>query len=282
MKHAAVLLAAGRGSRLSEHTEHLPKAILPIGPRSASDKTETCFLRRQVELLEHFKVDPIVVVIGYMHELMRAELAAWAPRVRITINPTPEIETSGSLHSLQYALREHRDLLDGSRQTLYMDADIVYHRDVLRRLIEAPTGSVALVCDRHRSSDEEVLIYGTADAPRYIGKGLSEELVQGERCLGEAVGIVRLAPADQPIALKIVDWMIGSPDAPITSLQRRGFGPARKATEHEELTQRLMHYGRMGAVVFSGEELPFMEVDTPDEYRFARSELMPKLVAMEQ
>jgi len=130
-KHGAVLLAAGRGSRLSEHTEHLPKAILPIGPISANNKTETCFLRRQIGLLTYFNVDPIVVVIGYMQERVRAQLQEWAPQVRISVNPTPEIETSGSLHSLQFAIREHRELIDGSRQSLYMDADIVYHRDVL-------------------------------------------------------------------------------------------------------------------------------------------------------
>ena len=49
--YEAVILAAGRGSRMGERTSAYPKALLPIGPRSLHDATETNFLRRQVELL---------------------------------------------------------------------------------------------------------------------------------------------------------------------------------------------------------------------------------------
>ena len=39
--YQAVILAAGRGSRLHEHTHEIPKALLPIGPRALNDKTKT-------------------------------------------------------------------------------------------------------------------------------------------------------------------------------------------------------------------------------------------------
>ena len=48
-QYQAVILAAGRGSRLGDRTKEIPKALLPIGPRSLTDKTETTFLRRQSE-----------------------------------------------------------------------------------------------------------------------------------------------------------------------------------------------------------------------------------------
>jgi len=199
----------------------------------------------------------------------------------VAINPTPEIETSGSLHSVQFAMRSEHGLLDGTRQTLVMDADIVYHRDVLRRILEAPVQTTILTCDRHRSSDEEVLVWGTHEAPRFLGKGLNERLVDGEPLLGEATGIVKIAPAHHQLTRETIDWMVGDPDAPHGSLASIGFGPARRATEHEELSQRLMRYGLMRCVTFSGEELPFMEVDAEDEYAYLREEVYPRILDME-
>jgi hypothetical protein len=37
----------------------------------------------------------------------------------------------------------------------------------------------------------------------------------------------------------------------------------------------------MQALTFPGDELPFLEVDTAEEYRMLRTELYPRLLAME-
>ena len=42
-----------------------------------------------------------------------------------------------------------------------------------------------------------------------------------------------------------------------------------------------MRCGRMRVLTFAGEELPFLEVDTADEYQTLRTELYPRLIAME-
>lgn len=279
--YQAVILAAGRGSRLSEQTTARPKALLPIGPRGHDDATEVSFLRRQVELLGALGVEQVVVVIGYLGEVIAAEVSSWPGSIELVINTTQDIRTSGSLHSFQHAIRAPQSVLDGRYQTLLMDADIVYHRDVLSCLLAAPEASTLLVCDRYRTSAEEVLVYGTTRRPRYLGKGLTPELVDGAPCLGEATGIVKFAPCDHAVVRQTIDWLLGNPDARDGSLEYRGFGPARRATEHEELTDRLMRSGRMRALTFPGDELPFLEVDTAEEYRMLRTELYPRLLAME-
>src|SRR5436190_21532022 len=94
--YQAVILAAGRGSRLHEHTHEIPKALLPIGPRALSDKTETNFLRRQVELLHSLGVTQIVVVVGCLKEQIIDAVTRWDVKVQPVVNPTPAIGTSGS------------------------------------------------------------------------------------------------------------------------------------------------------------------------------------------
>ncbi len=278
--YQAVILSAGRGVRLAEKTDEIPKALLTIGPRSTADPTETCFLRRQIEILYDLGVDQIVVVVGYLRQQLSEALAAWAPRVQLVVNPAPDITLSGSLDSFQCAARSPHGILNGTRQTLLMDADIVYHRKVLELLLEAPADNTQLICETQAADNEEVLAFGTTEQLRFLGKGLTPDLTAGAPCLGEATGIVKFAPQDHALARMTMNWLLGDPDAPEGSPQRKGFGPARRATEHEELSQRFMHYRRMRGVTF-GEELPFMEVDSLEEYIHLREHFYPRLLKME-
>lgn len=283
MKHnvQAVILAAGRGSRLGPFTKECHKALLPIGRDPSRQGEETCFLRRQIEVLQQLGVDDIVVVVGYKRQQIVDALTRWGlEAVRVVVNPTTESGASGSLHSLQYAVTAGLGVLSTERDTLVMDADIVYHRDVLERLLRA-NGSTTLVCDQYDPGPEPVLVFGSVAKPRFIGKGLVPALVDDAPCLGEATGIIKLAPSDHPFARAMMDWMLGDPTAPEATLERRGFGPARKATEHEELTDRLMRHGRMHALVFSGKDLPFVEVDTVSDYEDLRARVYPAILRAE-
>jgi len=277
----AVILAAGRGSRLGRETNARPKALLPIGSTAAGHGDETNLLRRQIELLRNFGVEQVVVVVGYLREFVTAEIQSWAPGICVVENPTSEIDSSGSLHSFQFAARSPFGVLDGHHSTLLMDADIVYHRGVLELILDTPDESTMLVCDRNVGNGEEVLVYGTPKHPRFMGKGLVDELVAGCPCLGEAVGIVKFAPQDHRLVRCTMEWLLGDPDAPPGTLEHRGFGSARRGTEHEELTERFMRYGKMRALIFSGDELPFLEVDTPEDYQDLRVEVYPRILAAE-
>lgn len=279
-QYQAVILAAGRGSRLAERTREMPKALLPIGPRSLTDRTETSFLRRQSELLYVAGVKQIVIVVGSLKQMIIDDVKHWDIPVTLVENPTPDMGTSGSLHSFQYAVRSPHGILDGRMQTILADADIVYHRDVLKTLLDSPAQSSLLVCHRTSGDNEEVRAYGSEARPRFLGKALTPALVGGEPCLGEATGIVKLAPQDHALARETINWMVGDPDAEEGTPRRRGYSPAGKATEHEELTQRFMRYGRMRCVRF-GEELPFMECDDAREYARVRESFYPALLAME-
>ncbi len=67
MIRTAVLLAAGRGSRLGGLTADLPKAMLPIGPTTVID--------RAVISLQDAGIQRLVVVTGHLAERLETHLA---------------------------------------------------------------------------------------------------------------------------------------------------------------------------------------------------------------
>lgn len=59
----AVILAAGKGSRLASFTKNIPKCLLEIGQKTILD--------RQIEILEKNGVDDIIIVAGYKINLIK-------------------------------------------------------------------------------------------------------------------------------------------------------------------------------------------------------------------
>ena len=98
---AAVLLAAGEGSRLGS----IPKSLLTLNGQS--------LLRRQIAALRLAKIKQIVVVTGFFHPLIEAELKDQS--VVVIRNQTPE---AGQQSSVRLGLGQLRDPYDFSFITL--------------------------------------------------------------------------------------------------------------------------------------------------------------------
>jgi len=64
---SAVLLAAGRGSRLGAHTDDRPKCLVEVAGRS--------MLERMLGELVALGVQRLLLVVGFREELLRARLA---------------------------------------------------------------------------------------------------------------------------------------------------------------------------------------------------------------
>src|ERR1700691_3102273 len=112
----AVILAAGRGSRLSRaEGSHLPKCLLKFGGIS--------LLERHLRLLQAAEVDEVVVALGFQHPVVEAELARLAalglPKAEVFINQRFTLGSVLTVHVVADAMRRGGD-------GLLMDADVLY------------------------------------------------------------------------------------------------------------------------------------------------------------
>jgi L-glutamine-phosphate cytidylyltransferase len=120
----AIILAAGRGRRMGEYGENLPKSLLPFAGRP--------LIEHQIETLRAGGVSEIVLVTGFKHELMQF------PNCRTYHNP--EYATTNMIESLLCA----RDEL--AEPALIAYADILYTPDLVRKMI-AGCGEVDVAVD---------------------------------------------------------------------------------------------------------------------------------------
>ena len=259
----AVILAAGRGSRLASVAAGTPKPLLPIDGAGGT----VTFLDWHARCLAATGVRAIYLVGS--HRTVGARVAAPAGiATQWILNPNADPARSGSACSMQIAWTSAHRILDGASRVLLMDADVAYDPALLRLVADAPEPrSKLLVAAHHADTGEEVLVYGDPCAPgvpRRLGKGLrGTAAVAGMPCLGEAAGIVLFEPADHALLAALTDWCVNA-------------SPRAGRCEHEDVTQLLMLQDRVRAVRF-GPEHPFIEVDTPADYARLRDEVFPRL-----
>ncbi len=170
----AVILVAGRGMRLREATE-FPKCLFAPGGVSLID--------RYITQLDALGI-AATVVVGFRGDAVRQRLAELAPRHVPTVVTNPDFEL-GSILSLARGL----DMTAGD--VLLMDGDVLFHPDLLRRLVDAPHANALLVDVGTEFTGEEYM--AGVDAGRVTE--LRRAAVPGHEACGEWVGFARLDAA---------------------------------------------------------------------------------------
>ena len=125
----AVIVAAGRSSRLYPLTEGLPKCLLDVGSRS--------MIARSLDSLKAGGIDRIYVVVGYCREKIQQNLNGSVEFIH-----NPYYASCNNMGSLWFA---HPQV--SGRPFVYMHADLVYHPDLLVRMLEAPQKPGRLLVD---------------------------------------------------------------------------------------------------------------------------------------
>lgn len=120
----AVILAAGRGSRLRPLTDTVPKPLVPVAGRGT--------LVRLLEILPP-SVDRVILIVGYLEEKIRETVGdSFAGRSIVYVTQHPLDGTGGALRQAQSSLRSERFLV--------LNGDDLYGRSDLERLCEVERG----------------------------------------------------------------------------------------------------------------------------------------------
>lgn len=243
----AVILAAGRGTRMAGATGGKPKGFLP-----ANDKT---FVSRAIDILRAEGVADIVIVTGFGAPLYDELAATYGFGVRTVFNP--EFATKGTMRSLLAAI-ENTDA-----PLLILDGDIVFEKRAVRLILQDPLDSAIVLSGIGTLGDEFYAWTSQAGSgPRCWLKHLSKyRSDRSDPPDGEHMGIIKLGKA---LVEALRCWVEQNP------------------TEADTLPYELCLLPMLAEHSMAAVHIPdliWTEVDTPAMLHQAQTTILPKLAA---
>jgi len=242
----AIILAAGVARRLAPLTDKTHKALLPVGGRPV--------LARMLSALADSGIRETTIVVGHCADQVRALAGKRQGRMAIRYVENPAY-TKGSVLSL-YAAREQL-----TEPVLVMDADVLFPRVFLRRLLAVPAPSALLIDRGFADTGEEVKLYTRRDRVIALGKKIVPEAWEA---VGEGIGFFKCGAAAGPELVQAMEHVIASGDG---------------LNEYEDALHILVQRVYVGWVDVTG--LPWTEIDFAEDLRRAEDEVLPRLVRVD-
>lgn len=233
----AIILAAGKGTRL-DGAAVKPKCLVDVGGST--------LLHRQIDTLRSLSVREIVVVVGFGADSIREECDD-----EISFVENNVFAETSSLYSLWLA-REH--LSDGF---VVLNSDVLFHPQMLADLLECDHGDALLISDSDPNplGDEEMKIKMRDRFVVDISKQMDPLEADGEN-----VGIVKFSAAGAKVLVEYMNALIGAGEL-------KHWAP-----------RAFLEFARNHPLyALSTGGLPWIEIDFPQDYQRAVSEILPQI-----
>lgn len=236
----AIILAAGRGSRLNGTAGELPKCLVKLGGLT--------LVERQIQVLRAAGIDDIAMVVGCQADRVRRACGQ-----DVTYVENVRYAQTNSLYSLWMA----RPLL--YEGFVVLNCDVVFHPALLSDLLTSRHENALLLGYREASAppfgDEEMKVKVRGGRVMDMSKTMDPAEADGEN-----LGIVKFGTQGAAALVDIMDRLIAEGGT-------RDWAPRAFAAFAQ--TQPLYAIGTRG--------LPWTEIDFPEDYERAVSDILPAI-----
>ena len=172
----AIIMAAGKGSRLGELTKGKPKSFAEIKGKK--------LIEYNITLLKKYHIDEIIIVTGYQCEAFE-KLATGEENIRLIYNPFYEmVNVLGSFYMGMEALQD---------DFIYLHADTLCEPAIFEKLVEMD-GDIILPVEYKQCDDEAMKVRSENGKVIQITKQMSADEAEGE-FIGVAAFRKKVIPA---------------------------------------------------------------------------------------
>ncbi len=244
----AAMLAAGMGRRLGR-PPHEPKVLLRFAGES--------LLSRHLRILRHLGIERIDMAVGYRAPSIVEEIERLGAgrAVRRWYNDDYD---RGSVMSL-YTLHE---VFSAGEPVVFMDADVLYDHRLMARLLTAAADDCFLM-DRRLEPGEDPVKLCLRDG---VLVDLHKRPTAPHDHRGEWIGFARFAPQTA---------------AEIAAVAQDYVASGRQDEIYEEVFRDILQAARPGRFqVVDVSDLPWIEIDFPEDLERAEREIFPRLAPL--
>lgn len=167
----AIIMAAGRGTRISKNIADIPKCLVEVG--------DTKLIKHTIQTLRNTGVNNIAITVGYKHTQITDELA----NDSIDFVYNPFFNVTNSIASLWFA----RHLIKEDEDLILANGDVFYNEELIKMLQEDER-EVVMLSDKRRVADGDYF-FNTNENNEITAYGKDLEL-ENRTC--EYVGIARI------------------------------------------------------------------------------------------
>ena len=191
----AIILSAGRGSRLLPMTESKPKCLLEFAGKSV--------LRHQLTMLDRAGVDEAIVVTGFLPQLVEEDVAKWDGRMPVSTLFNPFFQVADNLASCWMA-REHM-----AGGFLLLNGDTLIDQPLIDKVVTTSTWPVSVTIDRKDDGYDEDDMKVSLNGERLtsIGKRL-----RAEETDAESIGLLKFSAEGAGLFREKVEQMMRTQD----------------------------------------------------------------------
>lgn len=183
----AIILAAGKGSRIPEITNSLPKCLIRIGHKT--------IIEREIDLLHEVGIEDITVVIGHFAPMVEELLGN---KVDYVYNPFYGL--TNSLASLWFAKEKM------GNEFIYLHSDIIFNLSAVERIHENQA-EICLAVQGKLTDEEDMKV-------RVEGKRIVEinKAITVDKAYGEFIGIAKFKAEGMSKLQKALDRIMRTQD----------------------------------------------------------------------
>ena len=243
----AIILAAGAAQRLRPYTDNTPKCLIMVGAKT--------ILEHQLDAIKSVGIKEVIIVVGYLKEQIISFARKRYPDLSFKFITNADYASTNTIYSL-WLTRE--EMLQDD--FIYFNADVVFHPEILVRLLDNGYPS-ALAVDKKRCAEEEVkVIINDEGRITQIGKELDTS-----RAVGEFIGLARFGKSINSIFVDKLDESVKVNNV-------RAF--------FELALQNMAELVELYEVDVS--DIPCIEIDFPEDLETARRETYPLIVEFDE
>ena len=240
--YTAVLLAAGRGLRISDMTDK-PKCLLEVQGKT--------LLERHFEIWKRLGIGKVNLVLGHEKKMITQLAEKYLDDFKFNMLDNADYERQGNAYSLYIGVKD----IDGP--SLIFDADLIYEESILQNFLQDHQMNQLLVGSGSLEDIEsaKTLVDSRGYARMTVDKRLvCDSELKRFRFVGEAIGILKFSK-EQTIELSTVAGLFLSDEKNIP-------------LNWEHLLNLYFSDHEVGVHMF--EQGKWMEIDTSEDFKHAQ------------
>ncbi len=172
----AIILSAGRGTRMMPLTKNTPKCLLPL-------ENGSTVLESQLEAIQKSgKISEVAIVVGYLSEQIETKIKTHNNKMKIKTVYNPFYDCANNLISLWSA---HHEM---DNDFVIINGDNVFHESVIEKVMEDKPDGIYVTIDKLKDYTEDDMKVQIKDNKIiFINKKIPVSETNGE-----SIGIIRI------------------------------------------------------------------------------------------